>query len=192
MARRSNRKSSRQRPRLWLRALAALAVVALCWAGYLAWSVGNEFEGRRWDLPAQVYAAPLELYAGRALAAEDLVAELKRLGYREDPRLPGPGTYRLRLGRMEIATRGFNYAGDQEPERLVSLAFANGRIAALSDAGGGAAPLVRLDPLLIGSLFPAHGEDRIVLTPSEVPPLLPAALKTVEDRRFDTHLGVDL
>jgi penicillin-binding protein 1B len=192
MARRSNRKSPRQRPRLWLRALAVLALVAIGWAGYLAWSVGNEFEGRRWDLPAQVYAAPLELYAGRALAAEDLVAELKRLGYREDPRLPGPGTYRLRLGRMEIATRGFDYAGDQEPQRLVSLAFANGRIAAVSDAAGAAAPLVRLDPLLIGSLFPAHGEDRIVLTPQEVPPLLPAALKTVEDRRFDTHLGVDV
>jgi len=168
-----------------------LAVV-LGWGGYLAWSVGSEFEGRRWDLPAQVYAAPLELYSGRALAAEDLVAELRRLGYREDPRLPGPGTYRLGLGRMEISTRGFDYAGDKEPERLVSLAFANGRISRLSEASGGTAALVRLDPLLIGSLFPAHGEDRIVVPPAEIPALLPETLKAVEDRRFDTHLGVDV
>jgi penicillin-binding protein 1B len=51
--------------------------------------------------------------------------------------------------------------------------------------------VLRLEPLLIGSIFPSHGEDRIVLTPREVPPLLPAALKAVEDRRFDSHRGVD-
>jgi len=51
--------------------------------------------------------------------------------------------------------------------------------------------ILRLEPLLIGSIFPIHGEDRIVVTPQEVPPLLPAALKAVEDRNFDTHHGVD-
>ena len=33
--------------------------------------------------------------------------------------------------------------------------------------------------------------DRIVVTPAEVPPLLPAALKLIEDRKFDRHHGVD-
>ncbi|HEX5046594.1 MAG TPA: penicillin-binding protein 1B [Gammaproteobacteria bacterium] len=191
---RDSAKKRRAKPRrswLW-KSVGAVLAIAIGWCGYLAWSVGSEFEGRRWDLPAQVYAAPLELYAGRALPADALAAELRRLGYREDPRLPGPGTYRLGLGRMEIATRGFDYAGDQEPERLVSLAFANGRISRISEASGGTAALVRLDPLLIGSLFPAHGEDRIIVAPAEIPPLLPEALKAVEDRRFDTHLGLDL
>src|SRR5262245_18008257 len=158
MAQRSNaRKPKPQRRRWWLRAAAVLALVVLGSSGWLAWSVGHEFEGRRWDLPAQVYAAPLELYGGRALAAEDLVAELRRLGYREDPRLPGPGTYRVGLGRMEIATRGFDYAGDEEPARLVSLAFANGRISRVSDASGGNAAAVRLDPLPDGSPCPGPG-----------------------------------
>jgi penicillin-binding protein 1B len=35
-----------------------------------------------------------------------------------------------------------------------------------------------------------HGEDRIVVAPDEVPPLLPAALKAVEDRKFDEHHGI--
>jgi penicillin-binding protein 1B len=197
-SRSGKRKSRASKPRRgfrargWFRAGALALALGVGYLGYLAWSVGNEFEGRRWDLPAQVYAAPLELYAGRALAADDLVGELRRLGYREDPRLPGPGTYRVGLGRMEISTRGFDYAGDDEPARLVALGFANGRIDALRDARGGNAAVVRLDPLLIGSLFPAHGEDRLVLAPDEVPPLLPAALKAVEDRRFDTHHGVDV
>ena len=115
-----------------LRLAAVGCMLAVAYGGYLAWTATSEFEGRRWDIPAQVYAAPLELYTGRALSAEDLVAELKRLGYREDPRLQGPGTYRLGLGRMELATRGFSFAGDIEPEQLVSIAFVGGRIAALT------------------------------------------------------------
>jgi penicillin-binding protein 1B len=64
-------------------------------------------------------------------------------------------------------------------------------ISTLADANGADVPVYRLDPLLIGSIFPIHGEDRIVVTPAEVPPLLPAALKAVEDRKFDTHHGVN-
>src|SRR5687768_14219741 len=191
------RRTSRHRrppPRLrgvLLRLTAVGFMLAIAYGGYLAWQATSEFEGRRWDIPAQVYAAPLELYAGRPLAADDLVAELKRLGYREDPRLPGPGTYRLGLGRMELATRGFAFAGDTEAERVVSIAFVGGRIAALRDARGGPAAIVRLNPLLIGSLFPSHGEDRLIIAPNEIPPLLTDSLKAVEDRRFDSHLGVD-
>jgi membrane peptidoglycan carboxypeptidase len=64
-------------------------------------------------------------------------------------------------------------------------------IEALRDSRGHEIPILRLDPLLIGSIFPTHGEDRIVVTPAEVPTLLPAALKAVEDRKFDSHHGVD-
>ena len=167
-------------------------LLAVLYAGFTAMTVKAQFEGRRWDLPAQVYAAPLELFAGRALTQDDLVAELKRLGYREDPRLPSPGTYRVGLGRAEVSTRGFDFAGDQEPARLVSIAFAGGRISGLRDPQGKDAAIVRLNPLLIGSLFAAHGEDRLIVTPTDIPKLLPAALKAVEDQRFDQHYGIEI
>ncbi len=176
---------------LLLRVIAVGFVATVLIGGYFAFQAASEFEGRRWDIPAQVYAAPLELYAGRALSADDLVAELHRLGYREDPRLPGPGTFRLGLGRMELATRGFAFAGDTEPERVVSLVFVGGRIAALRDASGERTAIVRLNPLLIGSLFPSHGEDRLIVAPDEIPQLLTDTLKAVEDRRFDSHFGID-
>jgi penicillin-binding protein 1B len=92
---------------------------------------------------------------------------------------------------MELATRGFAFAGDTEPERVVSLVFVSGRIAALRDARGERTAIVRLNPLLIGSLFPSHGEDRLIVTPDEIPPLLTDTLKAVEDRRFDSHFGID-
>ncbi len=178
--------------RALLGAIGIAAAFGIVYAAYLAWSIADEFEGRRWDLPAQVYAAPLELYPGRALSAEDLVTELKRLGYREDPRLPGPGTYRVGLDRMELSTRAFAYGGETEPARLIALAFDGRRITGVRDSQGAPVPIARLNPLLIGSLFPAHGEDRIIVTPEEIPPLLPAALIAVEDRRFEHHHGVDL
>jgi penicillin-binding protein 1B len=174
-----------------LRLAAVSLLLAVSYGGYLAWTATSEFEGRRWDIPAQVYAAPLELYTGRALSDDDLVAELKRLGYREDPRLVGPGTYRVGVGRLEIATRGFSFAGDTEPEQLVAVTFIGGRIAALRDSRGSRAAIVRLNPLLIGSLFASHGEDRLIVAPDDIPPLLTETLKAVEDRRFDSHFGVD-
>ena len=64
-------------------------------------------------------------------------------------------------------------------------------IESLHDSGGKDVPIASLEPLLIGSIFPIHGEDRIVVTPQDVPALLPQALKAVEDRKFDTHPGVD-
>ena len=50
----------------WLSALGivVVAVVAVTfYVMYLDRIVTKQFEGRRWTLPAQVYAAPLELYA---------------------------------------------------------------------------------------------------------------------------------
>ena len=64
-------------------------------------------------------------------------------------------------------------------------------ITELTDAQGTDVPVIRLDPLLIGSIFPIHGEDRIVVAPDQVPALLPEALKAVEDRKFETHHGVN-
>ena len=51
--------------------------------------------------------------------------------------------------------------------------------------------MFRLDPPVVGSVFPVHGEDRLVLSPADVPPLLRAGIKLIEDRRFDAHRGVD-
>ena len=122
-------------------------MLAIAYGGYLAWMATSEFEGRRWDIPAQVYAGTARALHGPRTVGRRLVAELKRLGYREDPRLIGPGTYRVGLGRLEIATRGFSFAGDTEPEQLVAITFVGGRIAALRDSRGSRTAIVRLNPL---------------------------------------------
>ncbi|HET7758221.1 MAG TPA: hypothetical protein VFK87_13275, partial [Steroidobacteraceae bacterium] len=68
---------------------------------YLDRLVTRQFEGRRWTLPAQVYAAPLELYAGLALTEGELEQELERLHYRRVAQLERPGSYRVNGTRID-------------------------------------------------------------------------------------------
>ncbi|MBV8876183.1 MAG: penicillin-binding protein 1B [Gammaproteobacteria bacterium] len=169
-----------------------MILACVLYALYLDHLVVRQFEGRRWTLPAQVYAAPLELYAGLPLTSAALEHELQRLHYRRTDRPDHPGTYHLSGERIEVALRPARFADEtRAAERLTITTTGAKGIESLRDATGKELPVLRLEPLLIGSIFPIHGEDRIVVSPEEVPPLLPLALKAVEDRKFDTHHGVD-
>jgi len=166
--------------------VAAIAVVAV-----LDRRVTAQFEGRRWTLPARVYAQPIDLYAGQQLSARRFADELERLGYLAVDEVDRAGTYRRSGERVDVYVREFRFADGPQEARRLKLGFAGEAIASLEDARGAEVPVFRLDPLLIGSIFPIHGEDRIVVAPDEVPPLLPDALKAVEDRKFDSHHGVN-
>ena len=168
-----------------------VVIVATVYGFYLNREVTRQFEGRRWTLPAQIYAAPLELYAGLTLPLGDLEHELERLQYRKVDKLDRPGTFRQQGSRVDIALRPARFSDESRGASVLSVSANATGIEALRDSGGKDVPIVRLEPLLIGSIFPTHGEDRIVVTPQDVPPLLPAALKAVEDRNFDSHHGVD-
>jgi penicillin-binding protein 1B len=170
--------------------VAGVALVGLFYI-YVDHVVTQQFKGRRWTLPAQVFAAPLELYVGAPLSMSDLTAELARLQYRAREQLDRPGSYHLQNDRIDIALRATRFADEMRVAQTLSIVAGPRSIEVLRDSGGHDLPILRLDPLLIGSIFPSHGEDRIVVTPAEVPALLPAALKAVEDRKFDTHHGVD-
>jgi penicillin-binding protein 1B len=185
---------SRWKRVFWGSTLAVLAVALIAGATYYIYLdhlVSRQFEGRRWTLPAHVYASPLELYAGLQLTPADIKHELERLQYRRVDRLERPGTYRQQGPRIDVALRPAVFADETRPASILSIQCGAAAIASLRDSTGKELPIVRLEPLMIGSIFPIHGEDRIVVTPDEVPPLLPAALKAVEDRKFDHHHGVD-
>ncbi len=172
-----------------------LAALTLVFIGYLFWLdhlVTSRFDGRRWNLPAHVYARPLELYEGRLLSAEGFAAELRRLGYRSVASPDQPGTFRRSGTRIELVTRPFRFWDGAQPAQAASVGFAGSSISSLRSAAGGVLPVLRLDPLLIGSVFPADGEDRIIVEPGDVPPLIPTALRVVEDRRFEQHPGIDV
>jgi len=168
-----------------------LLLVALIGVLVLGHRVTKQFEGRRWTLPARVYAQPVELYVGQPLSAQRFVEELDRLGYLAQAKPERPGTYRRKGDRVDLYLRAFRFSDGPQDAVALRIGFAGGAIASLTTAKGGDVPVIRLDPLLIGSIFPIHGEDRIVVAPDEVPALLPEALKAVEDRKFEDHHGVN-
>jgi penicillin-binding protein 1B len=168
-----------------------LVLALLVWIVYLDRIITAQFEGRRWTLPAQVYAEPLELYAGQTFGADTLEQELKRLGYRRADQAETPGSYSRRGTRIDLVNRRFQFWDALQEPQLISIATRGNAIESMRNGRNEDVPIFRLDPLLIGSIFPIHGEDRVVVTPDEVSPLLPAALKVVEDRKFDSHNGVD-
>ena len=168
-----------------------VSAVAVGYLIYLDRTITGTFEGRRWSVPAAVYAEPLELYPGAALTASDLVTELLRLGY-QSRSASQPGTYQRSTNHLRIHLRSFQFMERTRSAEKIDITFGSYRIKAIEDSSGRGIVLIRLDPAMIGSFFPSHGEDRIVLAPEQVPDLLEQTLKAVEDQNFDHHIGFDL
>jgi penicillin-binding protein 1B len=179
------------RPRTFLLVGAGLFAAFAIYVGYLDHTVRTQFEGKRWALPARVYAAPLELYPGRKLSAAQLSADLAALNYRYGA-LDEPGSYAREPTSIDLRSRPFVFWDGAQPSQRLHVAFAGDRIDRLENPDDGkAVALARLDPMLIGGIYPAHNEDRILVKLDEVPPVLVKALIATEDRKFYQHYGVD-
>ena len=182
--------SSRWWPLLFKLLLVAVVLSALALL-YMDASIRSRFEGQRWTLPAKVYARPLELYAGLTLTAEELAIELELLGYQPVDKPQRPGEMHVQSWRVELISRGFGFADGREPSRRLDLRFTGERLQQLSSEGR-QLPLARLEPVLVGGIYPADNEDRELVKLDQVPPLLLQALIAVEDRHFYEHHGVSL
>lgn len=168
-----------------------LLVICTGWVAWLDYEVRSQFEGKRWSVPATVYARPLELYAGRSLTPAQLRQELTALGYRQTADARGSGTWAMAGGDYILRTRAFRYWDGEEPSRRIRVALRDGRIARLRHAGDGRdLPLIRLDPAPIGNIYPGHHEDRLLVKLEDVPETLIQALLVVEDKGFHSHWGV--
>jgi penicillin-binding protein 1B len=168
-----------------------LAAIAAMWVIHLDRVVTREFQGRLWSVPARVFAAPLELYAGAPISANDLEGELRRLHYRRGDPGSGPGIYRRTGNAFDLEARRVRFIDETREPRRVSIHADNASITSMRLADGSDLPVFRLDPPVIGSVSPIHGEDRLIVAPADVPPLLRSGIKLIEDRRFDEHHGVD-
>lgn len=168
----------------------AIGLVLLAgWTVYLDAVVTSRFEGRRFEVPSRVYARPLELFEGASISAGALERELQLSGFHKGAG-DNRGSYQRNGSRFIINTRGFSFPDGDESARKVSLIIAGDRVESFSVTRGEATPIVRLEPLQIGGIYPAHKEDRVLVELGQVPALLPATLMAVEDRNFYDHLGI--
>lgn len=171
--------------------LATATFVLACYIGYLDYTVRRQFEGKRWSIPARVYARSVELYAGLQMDTKQLLALLQKMHYRADRKLSSPATYHEKAKYIGLKTRPFIFADKEQLTQHVRIAFSSSEIRSIIDVPTGKElSVVRLDPVQIGSFYPAHKEDRVLVKLAEVPPTLVQGLLATEDRNFYQHIGI--
>lgn len=154
--------------------------------------IREKFEGQRWDIPAKVFARPLEVYANAPVNQADFVEELKMLGYKNQQNYDKSGSYVTENNRLFVHTRGFDYGENIDPEQVIEVAFNDNKISDVRATKPSSTGMVRLEPLLIGGIYPQHNEDRVLIKLNRVPKTLIDALIATEDRNFYHHYGISL
>lgn len=192
--RRGQGKKSRGFLRYLLILLLKLSLLGVVLGGigliYLDVQIRDKFEGKRWALPAKVYARPLEIYPGQTLEKKALKLELKGLGYRFVSRATQPGMVEWATSKVRIYTRGFSFPDGKESSRNLLLTFSGNQLTRVTDAQGRQVSLSRLEPILIGGIYPKDNEDRDLIRLEQAPKYLKDALIQIEDRDFYEHFGV--
>ncbi|MBF0237706.1 MAG: penicillin-binding protein 1B [SAR324 cluster bacterium] len=191
--------SQHKHPRRTL-ALIVTAVFALSgmiglgfYMNHLSNWVRPEFEGRRWALPARVYARPLEIFPGMNLTAKEFVQELELAQYRFVSQVDTPGSVEQRGNVFRVITRPFRFPDSEDPAQFMKIVFGQNMVETIQEAQSGqAVPLLRFDPARIAGIYPTQKEDRLLIKFSEVPELLIQTLVAVEDQGFFEHHGIDL
>ena len=177
-------------------ALKLVVVLVVLFVFLFLWvdaTVTTKFSGKKWQLPSHVYARPLELYEGKALHPDDFAYELEQLGYEFTEEINKPGLVFRKGLQFHLKTRGFAFTDTVETEKEIWLTFSDGRITELQILDGKQltrASLVRLEPLMLGGIYPLHREDRLLVQNENVPELLKQTLVLVEDRSFYQHRGL--
>lgn len=152
--------------------------------------VRDKFEGQRWDIPAKVFARPMEIYVNAPVSQQDLQEELKLLGYKSAESYTKSGSYVTSGNTLYVHTRGFDFGDRVEPEQILKVSFNGEQINDVSATKPSTSGIARLEPLLIGGIYPQHNEDRVLIKLNKVPKSLIEALIATEDRNFYHHHGV--
>ena len=165
----------------------------ISYLGYLDINVRQQFEGKRWAIPARVYANPVDLYSGYAQPIEKLEALLKMLHYRNNSSLTTEGSYFKQGTQLRIKTRSFAFWDQTQASMSMLVKFNGSTIEKITDLKTNQdIAIVRMDPVQIGSFYPSIKEDRVLIKLAEAPPALINGLFASEDHDFYHHFGISM
>lgn len=176
--------------RSFLLKITLLGVAVLLFAGFYmdAWLV-EKMNGKKWTVPAVVYARPLDVYEGLPMALSAVASELRASGYRE-MRSGKPGTFDSEANALNIRLRAFKFSNENQPAQTVRISFNGESVASVRSSLSKVISDIRLPPMEIGRIQTDSQEDRQLVNLREVPQLLIDALIITEDRYFYSHHGV--
>lgn len=192
----ASRKAAKRKPIITLkRVLFVFLVFALALAAYCVYLdniVRSQFEGKRFALPARVYARPLEIFPGKTLTLAELRRELDLLGFARVAQVRGPGEYLSASGHVVLQSRPFEFWDGPQNSQQVRVTFRGDVVDSVREEGSGRpVDLFRLEPISIGGIYTNNNEDRQLVRYNQMPRHFIDALIAVEDKRFYQHHGVD-
>ncbi len=179
--------------------LAAVLLALFFWIKELDRTVSLRLQNALWEIPARVYARPLEIYAGRKLNPAQVIAEMQQLGFRKSL-AEQPGSYSVvsdtsgAITRIDIHNRAFTYSDGPETARKIAVFFEGSQIKSLRSLSSDSTTpaILRLEPAIIGSIHALQHEDREPVSIDDLPDGFADALVAVEDRQFFSHHGFSL
>jgi len=192
----SNKTPSSNTKTFWIlrpTSLKILAVLILCCISaliYLDAQVRYKFEGKRWALPAKVYARTLEIYEGKALNLNNLQQELTLLNYQAVANIESPGTYHVTGNNIEIFSRTHSTPNGKQNAVHFQFSLINDVVQDLASTNQTPSSLYTLEPYKIGGIYPRIKEERILLPYEDFPKALKSTLIVTEDRDFKVHIGL--
>ncbi len=167
------------------------AFVFFSYLGYLDYNVRKQFAGKRWAIPARVYASPVEIYKNYPLDLKTFESLLSQLNYRRDYHLATPASYYRKNNSIYLRTRSFHFWDKRQDSLKLKLSFAGKQVNRIVDLEtSGQLAIFRMDPVQIGSFYPSRKEDRILIRLEQAPDYLIQGLLSTEDRDFYQHHGI--
>ena len=188
----TSRKKKADQKSLFLRIFLFLFLIFTLYVIYLDFEVRSQFDGKKWSIPAKVYARPLELYVGKPLSHEQFSFELKTSGYQITQNEMNAGQYQRSEDSYRIVIREFDFWDGHQPPRYIEVTLEDGFISNVIDFRDHTdIAVVRLEPSIMGRIYPSHREDRLLVKLDDVPKELISGLIAVEDRQFYEHIGIN-
>ncbi len=150
--------------------------------------VTNKLDGVLWTVPAKVFSRSLEIAEGKKINQSNFRKELDLLSYRKRDEVKRPGEYLVKGSVFKIFLRGY----ENQKAGIFNVVIKNNLVTSIKSQDKQEIDLIKLEPLMIGGIFPSHMEDRILLDYSQVPQTLLETILSVEDQDFYNHWGVSL
>lgn len=176
----------------WGMIIALIASIPFAiWVWWLNDQVVSRFEGQKWQVPSEVYSAPIILKSGAPWKKQDLENLLEETGYRFGRNSQQVGWAARSQTKVSAHLRSYvDHLGFHESQRRI-FSFDNGRLV-IQALNGDQVEEARIEPQRIGFLYGGNTESRQILQYDDIPQPLIDILIAVEDREFYQHWGISL
>ncbi len=155
--------------------------------------IDARLSGQIFNRASVVFSAPTLITVGEDLTREEVAQRLRRALYAEGDSGSRVGTYTLEGDAIKIRPGAQSYfAAEPVKEGAATVGFKDGRVTYInSGEDEGAVDHYFLEPEPITTLFDQSRTKRRLVRYQDLPPVLINAVLAAEDRRFNSHHGVN-